>query len=80
LTYEGAGTDPIIYGNINAGQGPIFQSLDIFLMVGLDDKDKKFELDNRKLFPKEHNDFLDVLGSAPFLKDYVKSSKDQDLV
>eukprot|EP00330_Aristerostoma_sp_ATCC50986_P001290 CAMPEP_0114586574 /NCGR_PEP_ID=MMETSP0125-20121206/9756_1 /TAXON_ID=485358 ORGANISM="Aristerostoma sp., Strain ATCC 50986" /NCGR_SAMPLE_ID=MMETSP0125 /ASSEMBLY_ACC=CAM_ASM_000245 /LENGTH=99 /DNA_ID=CAMNT_0001782065 /DNA_START=593 /DNA_END=892 /DNA_ORIENTATION=+ len=42
LAYEGTDADPVFYGNVNAGQGPIFQALDIFLMVGLADIEKKF--------------------------------------
>ena len=80
LLYKGVSDTPLQYCGGNAGQSSILATLDTLLGVEHNGSVLEFNTTQREHMVREHRYFLQDLKATVALRDYVRSSKDDQLL
>ncbi|XP_065898337.1 indoleamine 2,3-dioxygenase 2-like [Dysidea avara] len=80
LSYKGVSDTPLQYCGGNAGQSSILATLDTLLGVEHGGSVLEFNMTQREHMVREHRHFLKDLKATVTLKDYVRSSNDDQLL
>ena len=80
LLYEGVDPEPLQFNGASAAQSSSVHVFDVFLGGKHTGSDAEFLQDMRLYMPAKHRDFLEALSRQPSVREYIKQSKDGNLI